>query len=539
MAIRAETFIALESTLSRRLLATLGEVLKPTYRAVEEALAAGDYQAARKLVQAINLDAVYSSNEDFILLLSRMAAIFGASRVTRSPGTTLVSMGFERTTMEMAAQSLRLGIRQNVQEAMVRAGLQSIAAKEAEATGQPVKKDDDYFAVVLKAKKASAILPFASFMNAQGKAFMNIASSLHTSRLSAFGYVAEAEYLGHTYYQINEQLDGRTCPLCALMHRKSFRVSDARALLDIVVRTQDPDELKALQPWPSQSAADLKQMAQLSPEQLVSRGWHVPPFHPRCRGLLSPSGKVPKLPVPKSTKPEPPSTQADFEQLGIKLSPEKVSLWNELMQSPPSSVLSQLTGTTPDELMQAALSSPLAGYKVSVGKNGVRLRLNSPAFGSTDPVAQDYFFRTNLSALVGSVEVPEGKFELARKALKALFYTAKNSSMKTLAMMAEQGSDGYTMARMGFASAVEQWTKIKASILGSSQKQTLILSAPAAERKALELIMASPDPKSLFALSDLPTLGKSLLHDIPWAGSLALEDVESVTRFAAAMGAKL
>jgi hypothetical protein len=152
--------------------------------------------------------------------------------------------------------------------------LQLIAAKEFPIpSGNP---EPGYLGTVLKAsKKAPAVLPFVSFVNAQGRAFFNMASSLHTSRLSAYGYTAEARYLGVTHYQIDEQLDGRTCPVCNHMNGKVFAVSDARNLLDIVVRTQDPTELSNLQPWPKQSKQAMEEFTSLSDEKLVSNDWHI------------------------------------------------------------------------------------------------------------------------------------------------------------------------------------------------------------------------------------------------------------------------
>lgn len=140
-----------------------------------------------------------------------------------------------------------------------------------------------------KAKKAEGdsggagrvLHPFSSFMDSAGKSYFNIASSLHTSRVSAYGFTAEAKALGLTEYQLSEQLDKRTCPVCQLMHGKKFKVDDARKLLQVVTRAVDPDDLKALQPWPKQDAKNLEAMAAMSADELVAKGWHTPPFHPR------------------------------------------------------------------------------------------------------------------------------------------------------------------------------------------------------------------------------------------------------------------
>ena len=246
MSIKAESFLALEASLTLRLRTTLDDLTGRVFAAVQRAMDAGDWGQASREMQALDLAPVFDLNTGYIAYVSRLAVLFGASRVTPTPGTSSVGLGYEKGLVAQAVESLRQALVVVGQRNLIAAGLQLIAMNR--------DRQDAPVAVAKAAKPyVPPVLPFASFMDAQGKAVMNLASSLHTSRLSAFGYTAEANYLGVTEYQINEQLDGRTCLVCRMMHGKVFKVQDARNLLDLVVRTQNPDELKSLQPWPSQT----------------------------------------------------------------------------------------------------------------------------------------------------------------------------------------------------------------------------------------------------------------------------------------------
>lgn len=128
---------------------------------------------------------------------------------------------------------------------------------------------------------------FVSFRD-EGDQMMQTISALHTSRVSAYGFTAEAEATGVTKYEISAQLDNRVCPVCEEMDGQEFEVEDARASLDQILHVSDPEDLRTLQPWPSQSAHDVSEMALMTPDELVDRNWHVPPYHPDCRCLLVP-----------------------------------------------------------------------------------------------------------------------------------------------------------------------------------------------------------------------------------------------------------
>lgn len=196
--------------------------------------------------------------------------------------------------------------------------------------------------------------PFVSFSKS-GDSMLQLVSQLHTSRLSAFGFTAEADVLGIEEYQITEQLDNRICPVCEEMHGKTFRVADARETLETVLDTNDPAELEQLQPWPDQSPSGIEELAGMSADEIIERNWHIPPYHPGCRGLLVAVGDAKDAP----TDPEEVTTEDEkvtstvestvgqlgtgfavvsskvtmnqFRKAGIKATADDIKVWNDVL----------------------------------------------------------------------------------------------------------------------------------------------------------------------------------------------------------------
>lgn len=540
-AIPIEVYLSLEESLSQRLRDTAGYLLESFWQSIQDFMDREEWDKASTTVQQLDLNEVYDLNEDYIRYISYVAMLFGASRLNSNPQLSVVGFGFENHTVEACLSAFRQMISVGGVQSLQKRALQLIALKQNPAT-LSAKDMGLYLGAVLKGEKKSAVLPFASFMQTEGRSYFNMASSLHTSRLSAFGYTAEAKALGITHYTINEQLDGRVCAVCAFMHGKTFAVEDARGLLDITIRTQDPQELKYLQPWPSQSSAGLKFLQGLNEEQLVQQGWHVPPFHPRCRGLLVKAGSAPALEAGGS-KPAPQkesysASAEDFHQLGLKMSPTKIDLWNELIQTAPVEVVSRLTMKPLADALAAlqqdkSPSDALGLSALKVGKTGVNLQLASLLAGSSKPVLQDLYFRIDKSLFVGSVEFDAADATAKRFAqvLRNLYGVANDVGMTRITAVAGADSGGFAFAKYGFAPSPSQWAALKAQIKALSGKGALAKLMSPSDIKALDAILASDDPKMVFALADIPQLGKAVLAGTTWTGSLDFADEESMKRF--------
>ena len=138
-----------------------------------------------------------------------------------------------------------------------------------------------------------------------GKELIDVGANLNTSRLVSFGFLAEARERGLETYDITEELDGRTCPICRRIHGTIFSVDRSLVRLEQQLVTTDPQELKAAWPFPRASKAGLLELEELSAGELQARGWDTPPFHPRCRGVLQRTGTVAPLSGTERTAADP------------------------------------------------------------------------------------------------------------------------------------------------------------------------------------------------------------------------------------------
>lgn len=144
----------------------------------------------------------------------------------------------------------------------------------------------DVHGAVQKRELGEFVEPFISFQGDvfnQAEGMLGLVSALHTSRLSAYGFMVEADVRGLDRYEINAQLDKRICPVCEVLDGRSFPVESARRLLTAALGADDPQDLKTLQPWPPQDARSVDEIAAMSEDDLIARGWNVPPLHPFCR----------------------------------------------------------------------------------------------------------------------------------------------------------------------------------------------------------------------------------------------------------------
>lgn len=403
-----------------------------------------------------------------------------------------------------------------------------------------------------RVKKAERILkPFESFMDEAGKAYLSVASSLHTSRLSAYGFTAEADALGLTQYQINEQLDTSICPVCSEMHGKTFEVKAARKLLDVALRVTDPQDLKFIQPWPKQSKAGVAALRGMDNAELVAQGWHVPPFHPRCRGLLSRVGKVPPIVSGEVAQHDQyiPSKE-DFKALGTSASDKNLATWNSLVGMSPVELVARLRGESLD-----TFASGLAGAEskktysgvasLSFAKN-ITLRLTGQSFGSQLNFDQAIQFKPDTKSLyLYAVEInaEEQASGLVKKYMRELYMLAGDMGMEKIDLLAGLDVGGYAWAKYGFKPTAEGWASLKVDVLRRVTSKEWYGTMNASVREVFDAVIASDDPSMIYALSDLGavmpsglSLGKEALLGTLWAGSLHLADTEAIERFLTYIG---
>lgn len=222
-------------------------------------------------------------------------------------------------------------------------------------------EEEERVVIIQKAaNKQDYIKEFVSFADKSNE-LIQMVSGLHTSRLSTWGFTAEAEYLGLEKYRLAAVLDQRTSYFCEhIAHGKEFFVSDARAKV-IEVLNAPTEDAKFLQPWVKSTKAILAELKTLSPDELTQRGLHIPPFHPYCRTMCIRTDSKLVLFTPKKVVDEgivipekhsqlqleqalEPLAEALVKHLAIKATKKAQKIWNDTIKTDATQTLSKLTG---------------------------------------------------------------------------------------------------------------------------------------------------------------------------------------------------
>lgn len=526
--ITASAFRAIESSLFAKLTEVLEPITTALYAKVEDALAKGDFDHALQEFNTLNLTTLREELQGYIEYITSVAMLFGASRVTQQPGTSVVGLGYEALATKQMSNLFLTAVTLKAELYLKEVGKTFILGQAAvqQANDQPVAKAD------------SVLQPFSSFMKGAGKAYLNITSSLHTSRVSAYGFTAEADALGLEEYQLNEQLDNRVCPICRVLHGKVFKVKDARALLNVATRVTDPDELKALHPWPPQTVAGLEAIKKMTNAELVQASWFVPPFHPGCRGLLARVGKSPPLKdVLAGTVPERyEATEADFESLDVPASKEQVSLWNRAVGMSPVEAVARLSGAPLDTLLEALLDPADKTTRKGLGikqfsiRQTIALHLKNAGFGASKPFDKRITIYPKHNVMSsGAVEVPlsDALRGVASDYLVELYMLAKDIGASRLEVVSGGAFLGVELVRYGFLPSVEAWKALRDFII------SLVGYEEASNDNAiLRRAMSSEDPAMIRQLLGVSFFEQALIK-FPWEGGLSLSDPESIALFLA------
>ncbi len=103
------------------------------------------------------------------------------------------------------------------------------------------------------------------------------------------GFLSSFNDAGIEVFRWNSVLDKRTSEVCVFLDGRRFPVSTGMALMDRLVATETPDEVRDVTPW--QSSNQLEKTAgsgsQIRQNQnLAEAGIMMPPAHGRCRSVV-------------------------------------------------------------------------------------------------------------------------------------------------------------------------------------------------------------------------------------------------------------
>lgn len=513
---KPDTFIILEDALTAKLAKAVKAASRKVVRDIAEALADQGKDAALAKVGELSLAGVFEDMRPTIELHTYMGLVFGASQVAGETQYTTMGRPELKEVVERSVEGFRDTLK-GLEAHLVGQALQLIAQETVQKAEEPQQD------------KQRILHDFESSMDEKGAAYLNIESSLHTSRVSAYGFTAEALALGLTEYQITEQLDKRTCPVCREMHGKTFRIADARNLLEEVTRTKDSERLKMLQPWPSQSKAAVDELVELSADELVERGWHVPPFHPRCRGLLTRVGRVPPLGEAEMPK----VTPDDFSAMGLPTSKEDAELWAEALGTTPAAVLALMSGQDLSEVLKQGQDGGLLGLvALHLSKTKLKVTLKD-TFGVLGVQIVELGLQSRKLLVTEAIHLSGGTH---KQFMQAMFLLSKDTGMRTISI-AVAGTASYEWAQRGFYPATTaEWGQVKVDLMAKYKGIQHMLSEDM--QKRVERILKSANPKDLLLLVDLEPdklsgilIGRTLLDGISWQGQMSLLEPESMSKF--------
>ena len=300
MAVKAESFLVLDTSLAGRISRAWIRAVQPKLDEIIELAEEGNFAEARSQASALDMSGVAARNKKFIELASMSAILFGASDITPPEMSELASKRPE--VLDKATDNFIAFIEDGLIEAVRKELHKAITAEEENQL-----EERDSAAKTQIVQKASRIRELVGNTNLGPKALMKdramIGASLHTSRLSQWGFLVEADAKGIVQYQVNEELDNRTCPVCQTMHGSVFTVQEALQRVERLVTVDDPDELKSMAPFPKQTPDAVEELQNLPTEELQARGLDTPPYHPLCRGrVVQTSDPTVQIGEPSSTQ---------------------------------------------------------------------------------------------------------------------------------------------------------------------------------------------------------------------------------------------
>jgi len=275
-----EAFIDLEESLTGKLVREWNKSVSKTLEVIERAIKNKDWEFAHKMADTLNFESV-NRNTKLIDTIGAAAVVLGASRHEGEVEDSGVVAEFPQEAVENSTALYLRMMHENATEAvklMAHITIESIHQKKIED------------AEVIE--KSAVDFNLTATVSRMGDDMFALASNMTVSRLNTFGFMVEASMRGITTYQIDEVLDSRTCPVCQIMHGQTFEVSTALGHTQMLLNTSDPDALKGLAPWPKQDKASVSKLGKMNPQDMTNAGFDVPPYHPRCRGIVTVAGTV-------------------------------------------------------------------------------------------------------------------------------------------------------------------------------------------------------------------------------------------------------
>lgn len=274
-------FIDLELSLADRVAAEWGRHWNKLAPDLDEAIKTRNYEDAHWYVDQISFDPVVASVSKFIETVGMASLLLGASRLASLDKVKIKENRPDRE-LDNAIAQMKLMLSRNATLALQKQGHVLLHDLEVERENPEQPMDDGVIkSIVDQGSKAARVA-----IKVAGNSYAAIASSLHVSRLSSFGFLLEAHEREIEQYKISAVMDGRTCPVCMEMDGNVFPVPAGMAQATSIMSVTDPDALRTVAPWPSRSRDSLEVLGRMNIGDKIDGGLALPPYHPGCRCII-------------------------------------------------------------------------------------------------------------------------------------------------------------------------------------------------------------------------------------------------------------
>lgn len=301
--IKNEAFIDLEAGMVGQLLPLWTRYWANAGKKIGLAADEGRWDDAHALVESVDMGKALASRAKLLETIGMASLLLGASRlgpvkktsIFAEPPKDWLGASVEQVQM-MLGDNATKAMRQELHLILDKFEYAESTSNESSVTdiAKAVKGKNKYVPATVHQVRAVSLVVKTAGLN-RGSNYIGLAANLHVSRLSTAGFLLESKALGQTTYQISEVMDKLTCPVCARMHGMTFPVSNGLDHLAKVFSIKDPSLLSQVSPWPRQTKAGVASFLNLTPGGLMDAGFHLPPYHPGCRGIVVPVETVPVL----------------------------------------------------------------------------------------------------------------------------------------------------------------------------------------------------------------------------------------------------
>jgi hypothetical protein len=512
---------------------------------MKEQVGKGRFNDARDLARHINMDSAVRQNREWVKFMFYAAGKMGAINAHTNAKDVVYTIGGHEPLLNRVVDSF-----QNWVSNQASMQLRDFADRQISKVQEEFNKEravKSFQEAVFKAEKRY-VREFVDFSE-QGDRQLMMGSALHTSRLSTWGFVAEAEVIGLTRYRLEAQIDNRTSDFCQMIDGREFEVESARRLVNRALSVENDDELKFVHPWPDQDKDSIERYANMTEDELEAEGILIPPFHPWCRTMLVKTGEeVIMPPSMEQAEPEPEEvedlgpvtfvTPQTFDEMEQVVSQQEVEGWNKDIGLVPAMALSKATGFDPVDIMSGKISMETlitaAGYRFAArGKVG-RGRVDVDSDYDPD---EGIFYqnRIEMENLTGA----EAERTI-RNVFRGSVALAKHVGASAVAVSVNN-SNAEAMIKAGFLPGKADWDRMRRQALRDLEPggrlDEFLDQLDEIQLSAVTDLLNSEDPRAAFGLIALTAtvngqpVGRAVLGDVDFMGALSMADREALDRF--------